>query len=104
MGLSGDDLAAWVTASCAAQGVPVKVSDAQVVERVLALLGRSGGRGRAKPCTPGARAPSELPDRLHPGGVESTGAGLAGADDDVVHDGFDDGGLAGEVQARPGAA
>lgn len=104
MGLSGGELAAWVTASCAAQGVPVKVTDALVVERVSALLGgRGAGCGRS-PAPGSSRSPLQLPDRLHSGGVESSGSGLAGSDDDVVHDGGDDGGLSGEVERRPGAA
>lgn len=43
-GLSGDELAAWVVASCERQGVPVKVTDAVVVSRVVVLLGGRGER------------------------------------------------------------
>ena len=35
------ELAAWVTASCSAQGVPVKVTDPATVARVALLLGVS---------------------------------------------------------------
>jgi len=37
--LSADEVAAWVAASCAAQGLPVKVTDPGVVRRVAVLLG-----------------------------------------------------------------
>lgn len=50
MGLShlpADELAAWVEASCAAQGVPVKVTDAAVVRRVGMLLGAGADGSRA---------------------------------------------------------
>lgn len=40
-GLSEEDLVAWVEASCAAQGVPVKVTDPAVVRGVCALLGQA---------------------------------------------------------------
>lgn len=42
MGLSHlppDELAAWVEASCAAQGVPARITDAHVVREVAVLLG-----------------------------------------------------------------
>jgi hypothetical protein len=38
-GLSGEQLAAWVVASCERQGVPVKVTDSVVVSQVTVLLG-----------------------------------------------------------------
>ena len=41
--VTGDELAAWVTASCLAQGVPVKVTDPYVLAQVGVLLtGRPG--------------------------------------------------------------
>lgn len=40
-----DVVASWVTASCAAQGVPVKIADPLTVARVRTLLG--GARGPA---------------------------------------------------------
>lgn len=39
--LAPEELAAWVAQSCAAQGLPVKVTDPTVVRRVALLL-RSG--------------------------------------------------------------
>ena len=44
MALSGVELAEWVARSCAAQGVPVKVSEARTVEQVRVLLSGQGGR------------------------------------------------------------
>jgi hypothetical protein len=38
MGLSPEAVAAWLSASCAEQGVPVRVSDPQVLAKVAALL------------------------------------------------------------------
>jgi len=57
-----EEVKQWVEASCAAQGVPVKVSDAMVVRRVGMLLGAGSdavGRadaGRAQ-AAPAARTP-----------------------------------------------
>ena len=84
---SGFDVAAWVAASCEAQGVPVKVTDVRVVARVAVLFGAPA-------------AASEPPDRLHPGGVEGVAAGTAG-DHRVVEDRGDDGMTAVETEALP---
>ena len=69
--LTSEAVAAWVIASCQAQGVPVKVSDARTVEQVRLLLSGQGGRtaparqrGRTAPA--GRSQPLERPD---PGGV-----------------------------------
>ena len=105
--LSEEDLAAWVAASCAAQGVPVKVTDPGVVRRVGALLGAmpDGVRGRKRS---GTRAPggarSVTPHDADAGGVHGLDTGGTGADHGVVDHRGDDGVLTGEVQARPGAA
>jgi hypothetical protein len=37
-----DDVASWVDSSCAAQGVPVRLEDPVVIERVAVLLGVGG--------------------------------------------------------------
>lgn len=47
-GLSAEDLAAWVAKSCAAQGVPVKVTDPTVLRRVAVLLGRDQHQRRGR--------------------------------------------------------
>lgn len=50
----------WVQRTCAAQGVPVKVTDARVIEQVAVLVGqmrqtgsRRVGSKRARPRVPG---------------------------------------------------
>ncbi len=61
-------LAAWVEASCAAQGVPVRVTDPGVLARIGVLLGVAPGTdGRASGRS--TAAASELPDGLNPGWV-----------------------------------
>ena len=70
------DVAAWVVASCEAQGIPVKVTDARVIARVAVLFGAPA-------------AASEPPDRLNPGRVEGAGPGTAG-DHGMVEDRGDD--------------
>lgn len=110
-----EQVRAWVTRSCAAQGVPVHVTDALVVERVRVLLTGTavpsrrpaGSSSTAQASAAGsmtaqaATAGSEPPDRLHPVGVQAAGAEDAGADDGVVQDGADDRGLPGQVQLGP---
>lgn len=101
--LSGAELAAWVAASCEAQGLPVKVTDSAVLRGVSVLLGGSALGGR--PARSGGRRPvrgaSEAPDGLNPVGVERLGSDDAWADDSVVEDGGDDGVLSGEVEPGP---
>lgn len=103
-----DWLAGWVTESCSAQGVPVKVTDAGVLSRVGVLLGmRADGpraHGAAAPSTRATAAPSQSPDGLHSAGVEAAGSGDTGGDDGVVEDGGDDRGLSLQGQARPAVA
>lgn len=110
-GLSGlpadDDLAAWVAASCVAQGVPVKVTDVTVVRRVGLLLGGSVGRPRAQARSAAPRDPagrSEAPDDVHPGTVQGPDAGGAGCDDDVVDQGGGDRVLPRQIQRVPRSA
>lgn len=100
MGLSGDALAAWVAASCERQGVPVRVTDAGIVSRLVVLLDGGPPAQRAKRAADGP-PPSELPDDLDPAGVKTASSGGAGSDNHSVHDGVDDGGLAGEVEGFP---
>jgi hypothetical protein len=104
--LSDEQLAAWVAASCHAQGVPVKVSEARVVEQVRVLL--TGQAGRTAPArTRGRSAPagrSQPPDRPDPFRVEGLGAAGSWSDDSVVEHGADDGRLPGQVQSGPRSA
>ncbi|GAA3774747.1 hypothetical protein GCM10022240_28160 [Microbacterium kribbense] len=86
-------LAAWVAASCAAQGVPVFVADPGVLTRVRTLLGAGGaergGSAVAEPRT--ARLPLQHPHRLNPPGVELVHGGRE--DRGVVEHGPHDRGL-----------
>lgn len=106
-GLSGvpaDELAAWVAESCAAQGVPVKVTDVTVVRRVGVLLrGAADGPGaQARSAAPrDTAARSEAPDDVHSGPVEVAGSWGAGSDDDVVDQGGGDRVLPRQVQRVP---
>lgn len=117
-GLSDEQVRAWVARSCAAQGVPVHVTDALVIERVRVLLtGTAGPTSRparssstAGPSTTrsstaaASMAGSEPPDRLHPVGIQAARAEDAGADDGMVQHGPDDRGLPGQVQLVPRSA
>ncbi len=78
------ELRAWVKRSCAAQGLPVKVSDPAVLHQVEVLFGRS-------------RPPAHL-DAL---GVEAGASLHSAVDGDVVDQGADDGALAGDREALP---
>ena len=86
-------LAAWVTASCAAQGVPVFVSDSGVLTRVRTLIGADGAErgGSAVAESRAPRRPLQHPHWLNATGVEP----VPGRREDrgVVEDGSDDRGL-----------
>jgi len=100
--LNGDALVEWVKESCAEQGVPFKVTDVRVVDRVRTLLtGAPGGPGRG--VSPDGRpgALSQAPDGLHPLGVEGSGTRLAREDHGVVENRFDDCELAVEIEGGP---
>lgn len=80
MGVSAEDVAAWLAASCAEQGVPVVITDPRVLADVAALLSAvPGAAGRAV-------RPSDPPDRSDPARVEGSAARLSGVDDGVVED------------------
>jgi len=70
-----------VEASCAAQGLPVKITDSATLAQVAVLLdaspGKAGGRPAGQPL-------SETPDRLEAARVEAIQAAAAGTDDNVV--------------------
>jgi len=104
--LSDEQLAAWVAASCHAQGVAVKVSDPRTVEQVRVLM--TGQAGRTAPARQRRRGVtagrSEAPDWADPVRIEGLHSGRPRADDGVVQDGADDGSLPGQVQASPRTA
>ena len=94
----------WVEASCASQGLPVRVSDAPLVAQVAGLLGVP-----ARPLAGGApsdpAAASGAPDRREAAGVELVVPRPGGrCDDQVVEDGSDDRVLAGQGQGLPALA
>ncbi len=110
VGLSGlplDRIASMVTASCEAQGVPVKVSHPTVVRLVAVLLGADG---RAVPARKrsgtgaGRAAGSAAPDHAHPRGVEGASRAGVRSDLDVIDQCLDDAVLTVQVQVTPGAA
>jgi hypothetical protein len=79
------DLAAqvrvWVEASCAEQGLAVKVTDSEALSGVAVLLGAAPGKAGGRPA---GRPRSKPPDGLEAAGIEAVQAAAAGADDDVV--------------------
>ena len=85
--MTPEEVAAWLAASCAEQGLSVVVTDPHVLADVATLLAaqavpgsaRSAGRGRPV----GA---SDPPDGSDPGGVQRSTAALARIDDGVVED------------------
>ena len=107
MGLSdlpADHLASWVDASCAAQGVPARVTDPLVLARVLVLLGgeAAGPRAHARSASTRPDADrSQPPHGLHAVRVQGAGPEDSRADAGVVEDREHDGVLAGQVEARP---
>ena len=56
--LTGAELAAWVTASCLAQGVPTKVTDPHVLSHVGTLLTGRAGRTAPARSAGGAHRPA----------------------------------------------
>ena len=89
-GLTSAQVRQWVDSTCAAQGVPVLVTDLGVLARVGVLIG--GTRGKP----PGARDRLQPPLGSNPVRVQAVPPGLrSGQDHRVVEDSLDDGRLAG---------
>ena len=107
MGLSdlpADRLAAWAESSCAAQGVPARVTDPLVLGRVVVLLGGAAAGPRAHARSASTRADadrSQPPDGPHPVRVQAAHTWGAMRDDGMVQQGRDDGVLPVEVESRP---
>ena len=96
--LSGEELAAFVVASCQRSGVAVKVTDELVVRTVTVLLtGNASDAGDSRH----AAVWSDPPHEINPARVETSCSLLPGAYGRVVKDCFDDRGLTGEVEVRP---
>ena len=71
MGLTADELAAWVERSCEAQGLAVRVRDPTTIEKVRILLGGAPAEARAparsaSTGSAGARSTTSTPDRHDP--------------------------------------
>lgn len=93
-------VSAWVEASCASQGLPVRVADLGILAQVAGLLGAAPGASRvARPA--GRRRGSGSPDGCEPVGVEAVVAASGGCDDEVVEDGGHDCVLPGQRQGLP---
>ena len=61
--LSGDELAAWVAASCARSGVPLRITDPVAIRDVVVLLqGRDGRHAAQRPAAD--RSSSDPPDEI----------------------------------------
>jgi hypothetical protein len=73
MGIDLIALRAWVEATCAAQGVPVAVTDGGTVFRVGVLLGGRGAAGRSRSDDRSARR-SQLPSGNDPVHVDAPSA------------------------------
>lgn len=84
---------AWVEASCAAQGLAVKITDSATLAQVAVLLGAAPGKAGGRPA---GRQLSEAPDGLETAGIKRVQTATARADDDMVKHGGDDRVLAGE--------
>ena len=79
---------AWVEASCAAQGMPVRVADPTILAQVAGLLGAAPGPGGVAPRR--SVPESGAPDGGDAAGVEAVVATPCGCDHNVVEDGGDD--------------
>ena len=98
-----DDVRAWLEASCAAQGVPMVVTDAVVLSQVAVLIsGQGGRRTRQAQRAPALQQPlSEPPVGLYTGRVQASGSGCPGGDDGMIEQGGNDGVLPVQVQVGP---
>ena len=100
--LTGDALISWVTASCLAQGVPVKVTDGRVIDRIRTLLsGGSAEPERSASPAGSADVRSQVPDRRDSPGVQRRRSPAASRNVHVMDDGPDDGDLPVEIEGRP---
>ena len=99
-GLNDFDLTAFVEASCARHGVPVKILDVGVHRDVALLLSGRAVRSSAQRDAD-RRANSDAPDEIHPLRVEAATTDVGRGDDDVVEHGAHDGILPGEVEFGP---
>jgi len=101
--LTGDELVAWVAASCQAQGLGLKVTDPATVAQVVALLGATaaGSGRRGSDARSAGRRRLQAPHRADAGRVEAPRSRGAGVYDGVVEHGFHHGDLLEEGEAGP---
>lgn len=100
--LTGEALVAWVVSSCRAQGLPVKLTDGGVIERVGVLLGgKPAGPERSVSAVGPSGARSSAPHRLDSIGVDEPGSDDTWRHPGMVEDGPHDGGLSVEVEVGP---
>ncbi len=93
-GLSGDEFAAWVKASCERSGVPVFVTDPGVLVQVGRLVGgRPGGSARRGSASAAPGRGSQTPVDFDAGWVDGADSHRSGADGDVVDKCSNDRGL-----------
>ena len=97
--LTGFDLGAFVAASCERSGVPLKVSDSVVRDRVALLLsGRAVRSGAERQPDAGL---SDSPNEIDTVRVKDRAALVGRGDHGTIQHGFDDGVLTGEVEFGP---
>lgn len=97
--LSGEELAAFVAASCQRSGVPLRVSDPGSVRDVVVLL--TGGAGLPPRQRGPGTAGSDLPADIDTIRVEGSSSDERGSDVDPVDNGTDDRGLPIQVEGGP---
>src|SRR5690242_14400555 len=93
MRLTPSELAAWVPASCARQGLPVKVTDAGVVKAVAMLLQTGAEAGHARRRAPTGAPLLQAPDNVGTVGIEASAAMNARVDDRMIEHGRNNGDL-----------
>lgn len=99
VGLSAEQVAEWVIASCAAQGVAAKVTDPTVIGQVRTLLNGAAPDGLTRSGKRPALHRSKPPGRPHSAGIEPVADGRT--DDRMIEHRSDDGALTVEVQLGP---
>jgi hypothetical protein len=98
--LTRDELVAFVAASCARSGVPVRITDPVAVARVAVLLaGRDAGPTAQRRAAD--RPASDPPNEIDPARIESSTTAFGGGDHGMIEDGPHDRMLSGQVQIGP---
>lgn len=99
-GVDMDAVRRMVEQSCAAQGLPIKISSPKVVQTVTVLLGpvTTAIRGASGVSV---NRQSQPPHWLRSGGVDDLDSAAAGMNDNVFEDRSDDRSLPVEVESSP---